>query len=646
MIRSRRHWFSCLAIILYILFGTGSAGVASAATAKRTLRVSGHVMNMQGQPMDDVDVKLELNGAASGNHSMKTNSKGEFTTDVKVNFTQSDFFKGTLSANKSGYVEGQERFTLRIDDKSDEMNVVIRRADDGSDQLSIPEITKILAPNLKNNAEKEFSEDADRKDFARGYELMMESKNPEESVDLLRKSVEGASDCLECQLLLSLALMNAGSWNSVSQQMAEATVISEILEIKRPELLLMKGIIEAWRGRDKDAVGFYMKVLEQDPKNAFVLQELGRAGIVQRNWEAAEQYLNKAIAAGAGEEALLMRARSLLEIGEITDAEDEMEKYVAGREIKKLPLAARNLYTRIQNQLSLIAKGTGESTITQPIEELIKTIPALQGLDAANDQSPLEDLLAQIAKNVEIFFSDIPNASFVEKVHQERLNKAGKVSKALDQEFLYIMLSQTKEPGLGIQEYRSTHDGSDAVVGGLKEGLMLTSGFASVSSLFHSVNRKGTDFRYLGKQNLNGKDAFVLAFAQKPATARMVTYFRADERSAIALVHGIAWVDAKSLSMLRLHTYLLNPLPIVRLQKLATEIEYQEVSFAGLTSPLLLPKEVSIMVDWRRIVLRNHHSYSDFKLFSTESIEERKPMTAPDRFVDPDTIGALDSKKK
>lgn len=648
MIRSWRYWFSCVVIILYMLVGTGPTGVASAsaAAAKRELRIAGHVLNMQGQPMDDVEVKLEMEGAASGKRSMKTNVKGEFIADVKVNFAQSDFFRATLFANKSGYTEGQERFSLRIDDKSDEMNVIIRRPDDGADQLSIPEIMKILAPNLKINAEKEYADEADRKEFDRGYELMMEAKNPQEAVDLLRKSLEGASDCLECQLLLSLALMNAGSWNSVSQQMEEATVISEILEAKRPELLLMKGFIEAWRGHDKEAVGLYMKALELDPKNAFVLQELGRAGIVQRKWEAAEQFLSKAIAAGAGEEARLMRARTLLEIGEINESDEEMSKYAAGRDIKKLPLPARSLYTRIQNQLSLLAKGKGESTVTQPIEELIKTIPALQGLDAAKDQDPLEDLLVQIGKSVETFFSDIPNASLVEKVHQERLNKAGKVSKALDQEFLYIMLAQTKEPGLGIQEYRSTHEGNDAIVGGLKEGLMLTRGWISASSIFHSVNRKGSDFRYLGKQNLNGKDAYVIAFAQNPATARMVTSFKSEDHAAIALVHGIAWVDAKSFLILRLHDYLLNPIPLVRLQKLETEIEYQEVSFNGVALPLLLPKEVSVMVDWRNIVLRNHHSYSDFKLFSTESKEERKPIVAPDRIVDPDAVGSLDSKKK
>jgi tetratricopeptide (TPR) repeat protein len=646
MNRSGRSWLLGLAIIFYMMFWGGTAGVpsASAAGLKKTLRITGHVLNMQGQPLSDADVKLEMDGAARGKQSMKTNVKGVFSADIKADFIQSDYLKGTLSANKAAYVEGKEIFSLRINDMNGDMDIVLCKPNDGADQISIPSLIKILAPTLKINAEKESTDETVRKELIRGYELLIDGKNPEEAVDLWRKTVERASDCLDCQLLLGLAMMNAGNWSSVNKQLEESTIICDILETKRPELILMKGIVEAWRGYDKSAVGLYMEALDLDPKNALVLQELGRAGITQRKWEVAERFLSKALAAGAGEEARLLRARTLLEIGEVSASADEMDKYVAGRHIKQLPQTARNLFERIQNQVSLIAIKQSQSAVTQPLEELIQTIPALQGLDAAKDQNPLEDLLAQIGKGVDAFFTGIPNASCLEKVHQERLNKAGKVDKALDQEFLYIMLSQTGEPGLGIEEYRSTHQGSDAVVGGLKEGLMLTSGFASASSLFHPVNRKGADFRYLGKQNLDGRDAFVIAFAQKPATAKMITYFKTDEHTAIALVHGVAWVDAKSFSVFRLHTYLLNPLPLVRLQKLSTEIQYQEVAFKGLAAPLLLPKEVSIMVDWRKIVLRNHHNYSDFKLFSTEAKEERKPISAPDRFIDPESGKTLDSK--
>jgi hypothetical protein len=128
---------------------------------------------------------------------------------------------------------------------------------------------------------------------------------------------------------------------------------------------------------------------------------------------------------------------------------------------------------------------------------------------------------------------------------------------------------------------------------------------------------------------MDGRRIHIVAFAQKPETAKMVTRFVTDNRSALALVHGLAYVDMQTFRILRLHTYLLSPLPTVQLLQLSTEIQYQEVVFDGLPIPLWLPREVEISVNWRGRYLRNRHSYSDFKRFNVESKEERKPLLAP-----------------
>ena len=104
-------------------------------------------------------------------------------------------------------------------------------------------------------------------------------------------------------------------------------------------------------------------------------------------------------------------------------------------------------------------------------------------------------------------------------------------------------------------------------------------------------------------------------------------------RLSAGLIHGLAWIDTGDFHIMRLHTDLLNPAPEVRLQKQTTEIQYQPVEFQGLSTPLWLPREVKVTVDWRGRILRNRHQYSDFKLFSTESRDEIKtpkiPATVP-----------------
>ena len=304
--------------------------------------------------------------------------------------------------------------------------------------------------------------------------------------------------------------------------------------------------------------------------------------------------------------------------------------YAAGRKIKDLHQEARRLHFTVQSRLTLLLYGQVRSMTDQSPEELVKTMPSLKGLEVAADQSMLEEVLNKTGEGVDAFFKDIPNTASLEQVHQERLDKNGKVRASLDQEFQYFMEANAGQPGMGVKEYRSTAEGKNSSMGGTKKGLMLTKGFASTSSVVHPVNREGADFRYLGMQTVEGRDAHVIAFAQNPQTAKMVTRFVTDEGSALILTHGLVWIDAESFQIVRLYTSLLDPVPNLRLRKLTTEIQFHQVAFDGNSTVLWLPQTVEIVVDWRGRILRNQHSYSDFKLFNVESKEEREPIKIPE----------------
>jgi hypothetical protein len=377
-------------------------------------------------------------------------------------------------------------------------------------------------------------------------------------------------------------------------------------------------------------VASYLAALEFDEKNALFLQELGRMLVVQKNWEAADHYLERAIQAGADRVSHVLRARALLELGDAGEANREMELYVAERKVKDLPVEARQLHSLVHNRLMLISQDQVRSMIDQSPDELMEALPELSGLEAAPDQGMLDEVLQKAGNRVEVFFRNLANTASLEQVHQERLGKNGKVKDSLDQQFQYIMLADSESGGLDVKEYRSNEYGRDTSMGGLKHGFMLTSGFASVPSLFHPANRARSDFRYLGTQEKDGHRTHVIAFAQKPETARVMTRFITDRGSALVLVHGLAWIDAESFHVIRIHTHLLNPYPRVRLQKLSTEIRLHGVEFAGIDEALWLPEQVGISVDWRGRLLRNQHQYSDFKIFNVESRDEKKKLTEKD----------------
>jgi hypothetical protein len=70
-------------ILSMLFFGAQTDGVsAPSPMVKRTWRISGRVLSMQEQPIADVNIKLETEVSVKGRQTMKTDSKGEFRTEV------------------------------------------------------------------------------------------------------------------------------------------------------------------------------------------------------------------------------------------------------------------------------------------------------------------------------------------------------------------------------------------------------------------------------------------------------------------------------------------------------------------------------------------------------------------------------------
>jgi len=591
--------------------------------------VFGRATNTKGDPLGGVTVRLDVGAGMDTVRALKTNLQGEFQTEFKLNADQSPTLSVKVVASKSGYATAHETVQFRPTDKTSGINIVLRELIENPDQLSMATLVGTLAPRLRQDAAKGSGAEAARKekDFARGCEELIDRRNAVRAVPLLSAGVQGAPSCVECRLLLTLASLEAGGWTNASQQLEEATKLNDAATLKRPEPALIAGVLEEWRGENRTSAGFYKKALEIDPSNVLALQEMGRVLLAQKNWEAADQYLERAIRAGASDEAPLLRVRALLEEGDNVEAGREMDHYTASHGLKSLPPEARTLHVQVRDRLSLERYAKVKSVLTESPQDIMKAMPELKGMRLASNQDELEDVLKNVGEGVESFFKNFPNTVSLEQVHQERLGKDGKVARALDQDFQYLLLAQSDKWDVGIDEHRATVQGESAGLGGLHEGLMLTAGFASVSLFFHPTYQHAAGFRYLGRQSLDGKDLYVIAFAQNPRTPGTTERFTTHEGSALILVQGLAWIDPSNFQILRLRTDLLAPQSKLRLQRQTTEIHFKEVSFKEVATAFWLPQEVSVTVDWKGRVYRNWHRYSDYKLFNVETKEVRKTVS-------------------
>jgi tetratricopeptide (TPR) repeat protein len=557
---------------------------------------------------------------------LETNVKGEFKTLYELDNKRYTRLVVDVVAAKPGYTGARESAEFQAKEGTREVRLVLRDVHAPSEQLSLATLMDGLAPRLRAPTGRSAMPDAIAKDYQQGLEQLFEKHDAARAAQTHRKVVERQPDCTRCRVALALALLDEGSWaNVVNQLLAAAGPATQpTASAEAADAFLVLGVLDAWAEQPSTALGYFFKALEARPEDPLVLQEMGRALMAQQNWAAAEEHLERALRAGATSEARALRVRALLESGDTAEAEAEMNALLAGRSPRDLPAPLRMLYARLQERLQLQAYSAVKSVVDQPIENLTRAMPELQGLEPAADQDQLSQLLIHVGQTVEGFFRSLPNTSSVEAIREEILSKDGKVRETHDEKFLYLLVMRPEEMPPGMNEYRTRAEMPASTAETLKRGFMRTSGFACTSLNFHTSHQSGASYRLLGRQEMDGQPTYVIAFAQRPETAQRIGRFDFDGKSVPVLVQGIAWVDIKTWQIIRMRTDLLKPPPNTRLRRQTTEIQFGEVRFKEIATPLWLPREVTVTVEWKGKTFRNLHRYSDFKVFRVETEERRR----------------------
>jgi len=592
---------------------------------KQDWHIFGKVTSLDGEPIGGAKVRADVGSGMGSVQTLDTDLQGNFRTEFSLDAQQYARLSVKLTVIKEGYLDAHETVDFGASNKTWEIDLMMRSKTQDPDQLSTENLVAALAPRLRTSG-RGLPSGAARKDYERGAAELLDDHDSLRAAQTINKVVQHQPDCLDCRTLLGLAYLEAGSLTSAERQFGEAAKLDESAPAaaRRPEPLIILGVLESWRRQDKKAAGFFTEALKISPSDPLALQELGRAAIFQQSWAAADDVLGQAIKAGASPESPLMRARALLEEGDADAAETDMKVYLNGREPKELPLAARTLYTELGDRLQLLEYGKVKSVVSQPLSDLERAMPELRGIEPSSSQDALPAILQHVGADVQAFFSQFPNTISVEQTKQERLGRNGKVADFLDQKFHYLLLAHPEKWGLGLEEYRADEKGARTALTGLQGGFMLTAGFASASLLFHPAYQSGATFRYLGRETIDGHPTEVVAFAQKPDKAKLMGRFNTDEATVLTLTQGLAWIDPTNYQIVRMRTDLLKPASKVRLERETTEIHFDQVQFKEIPSGLWLPREVVVTVEWKGKTFRNLHEYSDFKLFNVETQEKRK----------------------
>ena len=604
--------------------------------------VSGKVMNLEGQGLAGVRVWV-IPQVAAETRQLTTDDQGQFSTEYALNADLVKEFSVVVNVDRKGYQKAHALIDFGRADKTWGIPITLRDPNQDPQLLSQGDMISTLAAQLKSLGQADGLSAKSEKDYEHGVEQFVGLNRPDRALASFNKVLDRDEICVGCRTMLGLAELASGDWDGANRNFGRA--VDDIRNagknepgqgkgatplppgIRRPEPMVAFGVMESWRHQEERAAGFFQEALSVAPNDPLALQEMGRMQLLLHNWQEAESYLGKAVSApGALPEAYFLHSEALLDEGDFDNANKEMTRYLDGRDVKIMPQEVRQVWARIQErkkiEVAYLKAAEKPKTKAATIDYLHHPVPELKGMVAAQDQSALPSLLSAVGKNVQAYFKNFPNTVSLEVIHQEKVSHRGKTGGSLDQQFHYLCLMPDNEFEPGFNEYRANMSGEAGQPKGLTDGFMLTSGFASASLIFHPNYQAEADFKYLGQQTINGRDTFVVAFAQRPEVARLHGLFKMGATSMPTFTQGLAWVDAQNYEIIRMRTDLLRPLPDVRLDKQTTEIDFSENHFKSISEGFWLPRDVTVSVTWNGKTLRNQHEYSDFKLFNVGASEK------------------------
>jgi len=261
--------------------------------------------------------------------------------------------------------------------------------------------------------------------------------------------------------------------------------------------------------------------------------------------------------------------------------------------------------------------------IEESPKQLAKRIPELKGMKPAADQQDLARILQKTGESVDEFFDNAVDLVADEEIKQERSLGFGFGGSAKPVRANYLILRHGNGATADFDEFRTDEKGNRLEAADLQRGFLVTAGFALICAHFSTGFQPESQFRYLGEEKVDGREAYVVGFAQIPGKATFTV--KMEERGVLLaemLLQGIAWVDTQSYHILRIRTDILAQQPKTELDAQTTKVDFSEVHLQDVAAPLWLPRDVKVYVKlgpsrgrYFEEAFQNEHRYRNYRRY-------------------------------
>ena len=107
-----------------------------------------------------------------------------------------------------------------------------------------------------------------------------------------------------------------------------------------------------------------------------------------------------------------------------------------------------------------------------------------------------------------------------------------------DNYYNYMALAEAGSMTGHLHEYRTNPKGEIVQPDGI-----VTFGFVALAVNFHPDFQADSRFRFLGREEMENQDTYVVAFAQRPNVARQTASVQYLGQSGTVYLQGVAWID-------------------------------------------------------------------------------------------------------
>lgn len=232
--------------------------------------------------------------------------------------------------------------------------------------------------------------------------------------------------------------------------------------------------------------------------------------------------------------------------------------------------------------------------------------------------SAIDELLDKTARRVEHFWRQASSFACTESVVQEKIGKNGKAEFMQSSVFDYVALTGTGEEGMTVEELRLSRDKDSKKKKRNPPPLLNTNGFPTLLLIFHPSYRASYHFRI---DTVEPGEVVRVAF-EHLAGARSTSALALGQRIYPLSFRGAAWIDNESGDVLRISAQLVSPMSGININAFSVDVAYELGQFASIPEPQRLPAAAVINVQTAGSHWRNTHSYSEYKLFSVDSVQD------------------------